>query len=230
MKKLNLVGEELLEYKKELKVNHSSLVKQSLQLGLEQKYTAKLISQEVYLATLDDDMSNEEFKSFLLAKKEFQKDLKEMMEDYDMVALDMLGMFKQYDVYDIQKDSLPEKERIHFIQTFTLDKDFAGQYFFLDKEEDLERIFQRKGFFEKFAILRLKRVFSDWQLVEEFKENLMKIKISDVYFNRDEETYNIDIEYQVNFELCENKSLRDDVVLEVTRLYESSKHHFETMM
>lgn len=229
MKKLNMIGEELIEYKIELGKDYSHLVMHSLKLGIEQMLKSNTISQEVYLSLLDNEMKVETFRAFLLAKPEFQKSEKELMEDYDMVANDILYKLKSYDIYDILKVSNPAEEAIHFTQTFFLDKDFARSYF--DVEEiDLDRIFQRKGFFEKFAVLRLNKIFTDWILVEEFKENILKAEITKVYYGKEQESYNIDIEYVVPFELCENKSMRDDVILEIVRLYENSKHHFETMI
>ena len=166
MKKLNLLGENVVEYKKELLKEHSSLVKQSLKLAIEQMVKASNITQEVYLALLDDEMSLEIFKAFLLKKPEFQKSSKELLEDYDMVGYDMINMFKKYDVIDIQMESKPEEEAIEFVQTFTLSKEFVTDYF-LFEEGELNRLFQRKGFVEKFAILRLSRIFYDWTLIEE---------------------------------------------------------------
>lgn len=227
MKKLNMIGEELIEYKIELGKDYSHLVMHSLKLGIEQMLKNNSINQEVYLSLLDNEMKVETFKAFLLAKPEFQKSDKELIEDYDIVANDILYKLKNYEIYDILKASNPAEESIHFTQTFILDKDFARNYFDVE-EVDLDRIFQRKGFFEKFAVLRLNKILTDWLLVEELKENLLKVELTKVYYGK--ESYNIDIEYVVPFELCENKSMRDDVILEIVRLYENSKHHFETMI
>lgn len=229
MKKLNMIGEELIEYKIELGKNYSHLVMHSLKLGIEQMLKNNTISQEVYLSLLDNEMKIETFKSFLLAKPEFQKSEKELIEDYDIVANDILYKLKSYDIYDVLKVSNPAKEAIHFTQTFFLDKEFARNYFDIE-ETDLDRVFQRKGFFEKFAVLRLSKILNDWLLVEEFKENILTATITKVYYSKEQESYNIDVEYIVPYELCENKSIRDDVILEIVRLYENSKHHFETMV
>ena len=63
---------------------------------------------------------------------------------------------------DVDFEVHMNEEVIEGKRTFLITEDFLKGYFYIPTEEDLEVLMKRKGFIEKFAILRLEKIFNDF--------------------------------------------------------------------
>lgn len=173
IKKLNSQGLKLLEYKKECLKDYSPIVIEGLLLGLQKMLDTSLINQQTYEILTNNSITLEDTKSYLIELPDFVKSKEEAIQEYNLYKTRLYKKMLERNIIinkNLYKLEIDENcDTIDLIKTFTIDSNFAKQYFNVVTEKELTKLMKPKtGFIEKFAALRLAAIAEGF--VEENKD------------------------------------------------------------
>ena len=170
MNKFNKVGLEVLEYKKELsKPNYPELVRKALLSAIDQLQSNEVIDVDVHYSLKDNDVTLDGFKELLLSKSNLVKTSEELFNEYELTREVLDAKLHGLELFKIEKDLAPvtteskvEEEQIHIISSFKIDSAFAADYFGKSDPAELDILMKRKGFIERFVVLRYNKMMNDF--------------------------------------------------------------------
>ncbi|MDF2880040.1 MAG: hypothetical protein K0R54_597 [Clostridiaceae bacterium] len=206
MNKINKIGLELIQYKSELLKDYPELVKKSLLLAIDQMVEIKVLDLDTCYVIKDNNVNVEEFTGYLYTKNMFIKSDEEILKEFEILRnilnskLEELGILQK-----LKTESIIDKDIILASKTFCIDEQFTME-FFGASEEDVLNLMKRRGFIEKFAVLRLTKIFNDIKSQLSYPEDLLKCDTSLVYFDTEKNGYSIDFTFDISIELIEDKS------------------------
>ena len=222
MNKLNEQGMAAIEFRKEfLNPQYPELVHSSIGLAIEQTFDKAVVDKIKDLSCSDQD-----FKNFLLLEDSCRKTYEELLQEFDAIK-DKL----QLDAIDVETFSDVQADYISVKKEFRLQEKFLREYFYIESDAEFEKLMSRKGFVEKFAILRLKRIMHDFmeQLPEE-QVNKYAISNTPVFFNSEQHVYGIYMELKVDVETLNSDAEIEAAHSEVQAILNKSNEMFETKM
>lgn len=170
MNKFNKIGMEVLEYKRELsKDNYPELVRKALTSAIDQLQLNEVIDVDVHYSLKDNDVALDAFKELLLAKKNMVKSAEELLKEYELTREVLDSKLRNMDLLKMEKDLAPvmteskvAEEQIHIISSFRIDSTFAADYFGKSEPDELDILMKRKGFVERFVVLRYNKMMNDF--------------------------------------------------------------------
>lgn len=180
-RRLNLAGKNLLEYKAEYNKDYPELVLKSLKTTVQDLMQVLGIDSMYFELFKDQTMTVNEFETELLKIKDLSmtdKEIKQELEEYlKILEKSLIGN----GVHGYEKEVNVGKELIKITKKVNLDKSFFQEYFLLDAGE-LTEFMKPKGFADRFASLRLTKLFNDIEgdLADDF--NLVTLERHDVEF------------------------------------------------
>lgn len=201
MERLNGAGLKILEYKQEYDKNSSEIVREALLTSLELLVQQNIITADAFTSIKNGD-SEEQLKKVLLKNPIYKKSPKEMYKEYKKIDEKFLDSLRQAGINGFFETEISvEDERISVLRQYSVNKDFIMLYFGI-KEIDLIQLMKKRGFAEKFSVLRLNKVFEE--ILNEAREddNITQGK-SLVYYNPDIMGFSIDYFYHVNINYIE---------------------------
>jgi hypothetical protein len=210
MNRINQKGMELIQYKIELSKDYPEIVKNSLILALEQMLENEVIDLDTYMNIKDETFSLESFEKYLLTKPSFLKTEEEIFQEFEALRKILDDKLDELEVEGLKTESIIDKDVILVTRKFCIDEDFTLRYFGVE-EKDLLKLMKRRGFVEKFAVLRLTAIFRQFMEKVTYPKELFDIDVSLVYFDKDENGYSIDFTFEVNIEDIENQEKLDKI-------------------
>lgn len=204
MQRLNKVGQELIDAKRELlNPNHPEIIRNALLFQLDAYLENKTIDTDVHLLLTDNDMLLEEFNQNLLEKKEYIKSSEELTEEY-LQLVDGIRQLVAKEV-SLEISANTENETISFIKTFKLDKEWVQDYFEIS-EEEIPKIMKERGFVAKFALMRLPKLVDDYiKPLKDLPAYFAVKRGEHVYYNVESNTYCLDVFYMLDINAVEKE-------------------------
>ena len=197
MDRINNTGKKLIEYKKEYGKHYSFIVDESLRTSLDGLKTKNVLNDDTYNKILDDKVSLKDFEIHIMSKRDYLKSMKELIEEFDKVRKIVNDSLIRMNFVDfIETENNIESDTITILRQYSLTEDFIQVYFGLE-EKDMESIMKKRGFAEKFAVLRLTKVFKEI-LSEMRTETDYSQGFSKVYYNPDINCFSVDYKYHIN--------------------------------
>lgn len=235
MKKLKPIAYELMNLKKEmLNKDYSYTVKQALEVSVDQMLERGFIDLDTQLYVKDNNYSLNKFREYLEETSVFRKTIEELEVEYDELKkilnqdLIDLGLYKD----DFYCKSDIENESIKICKVFSLRPEFLKSFFYLNNDthdEYLEKLMKRKGFIEKFAILRLPRIF--FNFIDSCEEtNSFNLEKTYPYFDSNNHCYSIDLVFDIKVECIEQEENRMIVLNEILEVIYNANRYFEEKM
>jgi hypothetical protein len=210
MNRINQKGMELIQYKIELSKDYPEIVKNSLILALEQMLENEVIDLDTYMNIKDETFSLESFEKYLLTKPSFLKTEEEIFQEFEALRKILDDKLSELEVEGLKTESVLDKEAILVTRKFCINENFTLKYFGVE-EKDLLKLMKRRGFVEKFAVLRLTAIFRQFMEKVTYPKELFDIDVSLVYFDKDENGYSIDFTFEINIEDIENQEKLDKI-------------------
>lgn len=221
---------EMLEYKEELQKDYSTLIKKSLLFSLEQYVKTEVIDLDTYMFLSDDHHTLEQVKDYLMEKEDFLKTKAELEEEMEIIRKDFHAlMTTEEDMPNLVSKSFVDATEIVYLQHYYIDEHFIMSYFGVE-ESELIRLMKRKGFAEKFSVLRLTAIFQPF--IEKKKEALIPwgfeenviMDLSYVYANEEigYGRYTIDVLFKINADFLEEMKNKQDFALFVSTTFKEA--------
>ena len=173
MNKFNSYGDTVIEYRSEyLNKDYPKIVHNSLKTTIEEKYDYDLAS-----LIKDTSLSDSDFKKQLFTFKSCVKNAEELMEEYQELIDQLLLEGEEYD----NRCNI-ENETIDITKEYILDETFFKKYFDVIDETTFEKLMKKNGIFEKFAMLRLSKIFKDF--IEDIDKRDISFSVDRCRFGR----------------------------------------------
>ena len=235
MKVLKPIVYEILNIKKELlNEEYSNTIKKALELSIDQMYNNGHIDYDTQMNIKDNRVKEEELFDFLSTNENFKKTRDELEVEYvefgEKISEELIELGINKDSFTYKFDI--DKESIHICKIFSLDKEFLKNFFFLkddNADEYLEKLMKRKGFIERFAILRLPRILFDFVDICEISENFVLEKTYP-YFDANKNCYSIDLVFNIQVEKILNNDNKNEILEEVINIINSSEDYYNERM
>lgn len=226
MNRINQKGMDLIEYKKELAKDHSKLVKDSLVLALEQMLENKVLDLDTFTNIQDTSFQEDEFTKYLLGKPSFTKTEEEIFKEFEVLREVLDKKLEEHQAEGLRTESVIDKDVILITQKFCINEAFTMNYFGVE-EKDLLKLMKRRGFVEKFAVLRLTAIFKELMGKIAYPEELFTVDVSLVYFDKEENGYSIDFTFAVNIEDVEEQENLDKICEHINVLKKEAEEFYQ---
>lgn len=227
MNRINQRGLDLIQYKTELMKDYPKLVKDSLLLSLEQLVENKVMDMDTYIMIKDESTTPSTFEDYLISKQQFMKTDQEIFVEFELVREKLTAKLASHGMNQLQSESVIDKDLILVTKKFCVNEAFTMSYFGV-KEEDLPKLMKRRGFVEKFAVLRLTSIFKGFIEELEYPLDLFVCDMSLVYYDKDENGYSIDLYFELPVEEVEREDRLDEICEAINVVVEKSQVHYDS--
>lgn len=226
MNRINQKGMKLIQYKIELAKDYPQIVKESLHLALEQMVANDVIDIDTHQIVLDESVSVSEFEEYLKTKPQFLKSPDEIFQEFESLRFRLHEKLLSYNLRDLHSESVVEKDVILVVKKFCIDEEFTMRYFGVE-EKDLVKLMKRRGFVEKFAVLRLPAIFKPFMQTLEYPKDLFVCDVSLVYYDKEINGYSIDLYFELPVDEVEKEENLDSICSAIKAISEKAQVYFE---
>jgi hypothetical protein len=204
MDRLNKSGRVLMEYRYEFLKHYSDSIDEALKEAVSSMYNDKKIDEKIFRSIFDESITNEEFERILAKSKQFTKSKAELNYEFDQIRKKINEYMISIGFVDSMntKNSI-DMNKIIIIHQFDLDRSYLMNSFGVNQTEIIP-LMKRRGFIEKFAVLRLnqvlKEIYTELRVPEDIDHGY-----SLVYYNKATRGFSIDYKYYINVNLAANE-------------------------
>lgn len=229
MNKFNNIGMEVLDYKSEYLKDYPKLVLDSLNLAITSKCVEYGLPESIKSQLLDNNVKFETFKKHLLQESVCLKTYEELLVEYENIknSIDLKLAESEY-CKNLKTMSKVEDETIEVVKPFTISEEFIKQYFNIETDKEFEVLMSRKGFIEKFAILRLVKIFKDF--IQTQNETDFSITNTLVYFDSEDNVYGIHLKFTIPIDLFEDENKMEEISNKIIDISKQAEINFNNKM
>lgn len=170
MKKLNMFGKDILEYKSELLKDYSKLVERSLLDAAQKKLELTPDGMSVFEALKDSNVEIEDFKTILLNNSNFSKSEAEIRKELEELGKEKIKVLEDYGVFDVDADVDVNTDEVFIYKEIAFTSDYFREYFDIP-DDALIALMKPKSIGERIARLRLSKFK---KVIEEEMEDEVK--------------------------------------------------------
>lgn len=194
---LNSTALKLIDYRHEYLKSMSQVVRDALVTSLDVMIQQGMINKEIKMQILAENEGDAQLKALLESDQRFRKGPRQLYKDFEKIRAELDQELKAVGIVEFfESESSVADKKITVLRQYSLKKDFILEYFGLN-EIDLIQLMKKRGFAEKFAVLRLNLIFDE--ILEEVKQDPeVSQGHSLVYYNPDITGFSIDFKYHVN--------------------------------
>ncbi|MFJ8528572.1 hypothetical protein [Bacillus sp. NPDC094106] len=231
MNKYNIFGMELISYKTEILKDYPDIVKRSLHDTFDRLLEHNAIDKDIHYALKDGGMDTNAFKSYILTNIKCIKSNEELLVEYEMIRERLESHITELiHTQELETESFVEKENISIIKKFVIDAKFAQEYFGVEEKDVKEKLMKPKGFVEKFAVLRLKKILMDFVQMDEVQSEYFdytSITTFLVYREEDTSNYCIDLCLSIPIDIAEDEENTEVLLEDISRVVSKSQTYFD---
>lgn len=229
MRKINKVGEELVEFYRELRKDYPELVKKSLVNTLQQMLNNDVIDLSTFDLLKSENLNEESFLSLLMENKRYVKSESELLKESEAIRENLNKILSAENLTKLFTESHIEDDEIYVCKTFTIDENFVMEFFGVS-ETEIPRLMSRKGFVETFVALRLVKVILE--IIRETSRTVEKISIGNslAYVDETDTRYNIDLVMRVSLEDLTKETEKERVLRDIKTVESVSERIYRQKM
>lgn len=225
MNRINQKGMTLIQFKIELMKDYPQIVRDSLKLALGQMAENKVVDIDTYHVVLDESVSVQSFEEYLKTKPQFLKTEEEIFQEFEAIRSRVDEKLSRHELSGLQSESVVDKDIILVFKKFCINESFTMRYFGVE-EKDLLKLMKRRGFVEKFSVLRLTAIFKPFVKTIEYPKDLFVCDVSLVYYDKVENGYSIDLYFELPVEEVEKEEKLDDMCLAIKDIVQKAEGYF----
>lgn len=229
MRKINKVGEELVEFYRELRKDYPELVKKSLVNTLQQMLNNDVIDLSTFDLLKSENLDEGSFLSLLMENRRYIKSESELLKESEAIRDNLNKILKAENLTGLFTESHIEDDEIYVCKTFTIDENFVMNFFGVG-ESEIPRLMSRKGFVETFVALRLVKVLLE--IIKEATRTVEKISIGNslAYVDETDTRYNIDLVMRVSLEDLTKETEKESVLRDIRTVESISERIYRQKM
>ena len=157
---------------------------------------------------------------------EFLKSEEEIFAEFEVIREKLDRLLKDKGMDYLQTESVIDKDVLLVTKKFCIDEGFTMSYFGVE-EKDLLKLMKRRGFVEKFSVLRLTAIFKAFMEELEYSNDVLTCDVSLVYFDKDENGYSIDVFFELPIEEVEKEEKIEEMCEQIQTIVEKAEKHYE---
>lgn len=205
LNKFNALGEEILALKEAINSPYPDIVLKSLVQTANQLLETEFIDANLHYLLTEPNLSYTDFVHHCAENEQLLKTQEELLQDYDKKRLALVEELNhELDDYELSSENYLDKECIMLVKTYSFGATEAKEYFGLT-DTDCEPLMRRKGFIEKFAALRLKKILTDFLAEELWLIDLFNLSLTPVFFDDASKVYAIELLFEISVEALEER-------------------------
>lgn len=229
MEILNKNGMILMDYRREFKRHYADSVDEALKDAILTLYKEGQIPEKLFRIILDDNIDDSVVYTYLLSRREFTKSSMELNSAFNEVREKVNDyLIKINFVRNVCTKNSINTNRIYVIKQYDIPKDLLLSYFGLTPSEIIP-LMKRKGFMDKFCVLRLsqafKEIYSELKVPEHIDHGY-----SLIYYNKMIQGFSIDYKYMVNINYINDEEHLADIMEKIKDLDAIVEKKFESKM
>lgn len=229
MEILNKNGMILMDYRREFKRHYADSVDEALKDAILTLYKEGQIPEKLFRIILDDNIDDSVVYTYLLSRREFTKSSMELNSEFNEVRERVNDyLIKINFVKNVCTKNSVNTNRIYVIKQYDIPKELLLSYFGLTHSEIIP-LMKRKGFMDKFCVLRLsqafKEIYSELRVPEHIDHGY-----SLIYYNKLIQGFSIDYKYMVNVNYINDEERLADLMDKIKKLDEVVERKFESKM
>ena len=229
MEILNKNGMILMDYRREFKRHYADSVDEALKDAILTLYKENQIPEKLFRIILDDGIDDSVVYTYLLSRREFTKSSMELNSEFNEVRERVNDyLIKINFVKNVCTKNSINTNRIYIIKQYDIPKELLLSYFGLTPSEIIP-LMKRKGFMDKFCVLRLsqafKEIYSELRVPEHIDHGY-----SLIYYNKLIQGFSIDYKYMVNINYVNDEERMCDLMDKIKKLDEVVERKFESKM
>lgn len=229
MELLNKNGLTLMDYRRRYKRHYGATIDEALKNAIYVLYKDGQIPEKLFRILLDENIEDGDVYAYLVSKREYTKSSTELNSEFDKVRervnnyLIKIGFTK-----NVCTENSIGTNRIYVIKQYDISKELLQKFFGLTPTEIIP-LMKRKGFMDKFCVLRLSQAF---------KEIYSSLKVPEhidhgyylVYYNKSIQGFSIDYKYMVNINYIMDEERLVDVMDQIKDLDAIVEKQFQQKM
>jgi len=218
LEKLNDLGLELKELKKELlNTTHSNVVQKALSLSAENLVKNDVIDTDLHLVLTDKSTNIQNFEEILLKTEGCLKTKEELLVEFEKIRESVNQKMNEIGL-SLETKSLVDTYQLSLMKVFKIDKEWVSKYFGQPKEE-VEKLMVRKGFVEKFAVLRLPTILENFFNQGEIeKTDKVDCRVTQTFYDVEDDYYGIRLIFYMTIEDAEDKTIQDESLTYINKI------------
>ena len=214
MELLNKNGLELMNARRRFLRHYANDIDNIVKEYIYSLYKEGRIPEKLFRILLDEKVDDAEVYAYLVSRREFTKSSVELNSEFDITRAKVNE--KLIDIgftRNVRTENSPTTNRIYIIKQYDVPKDFLLSYFGLTPIEIIP-LMRRKGFMDKFCVLRLLQVFKEIYTELEIPDHVDH-QFSKVYYNNALQGFSLDYKYMVNLNYLRDPARLADVVIKI---------------
>ena len=229
MEILNKNGMILMDYRREFKRHYADSVDEALKDAILTLYKEGQIPEKLFRIILDDNIDDSVVYTYLLSRREFTKSSMELNSEFNEVRERVNDyLIKINFVKNVCTKNSVNTNRIYVIKQYDIPKELLLSYFGLTPSEIIP-LMKRKGFMDKFCVLRLSQAFKEIYTELRVPEHIDH-GYSLIYYNKLIQGFSIDYKYMVNVNYINDEERLCDLMDKIKKLDEVVERKFESKM
>ena len=218
-----------MDYRREFKRHYADSVDEALKEAILNLYKEGQIPEKLFRIILDDNVDDAVVYTYLLSRREFTKSSMELNSAFNEVREKVNDyLIKINFVRNVCTKNSINTNRIYVIKQYDIPKDLLLSYFGLTPSEIIP-LMKRKGFMDKFCVLRLsqafKEIYSELKVPEHIDHGY-----SLIYYNKMIQGFSIDYKYMVNINYINDEEHLADIMEKIKDLDAIVEKKFESKM
>lgn len=218
-----------MDYRREYKRHCAESIDKALKEAVYEMYKDGSIPEKLFRILLDESIDDGDVYSYLVSKREFTKSSMELNSEFNQVRQKVNSyLIKIGFTNNICTKNSINTNRIYVIHQYDIQKDFLLKYFGLTPTE-LIPLMRRKGFMDKFCVLRLLQVFKEIYASLRVPEHIDH-GYDKVFYNNSTQCFSIDYKYKVNINYIMDDDRMADTMDRIKKLDAIVEKQFEQKM
>ena len=231
MQKLNNFGQQVRDLKLELDKPYPQITHNAL-LSVANGYLKdKFITEDIFEA-FSQKIDIKDFETLVLECDNCRKSKSQLETEFKAIRDQLIEkIFSDLSLVPIDTtfEIDTEKETVSIKKDFLITDEFIKNYFYIPTEEDFESLMKRKGFIEKFSILRLEKIFNDFlEKVKDIED--YDISHTNVFFNSDTRNYGIQLDLEISIDNLEDENSLNTIGDSVQEVLNRVEEHYNITM